>query len=81
MHIITNGFEKSERFVELVKSYSEMIQLCYLDADIDIEYYVTIGISDDKYHVGVDIADAIKYYKKNLKDTQKCYLLDRGEFP
>lgn len=81
LHIITNGFEKSERFVELVKSYSEMIQLCYLDADIDIEYYVTIGISDDKYHVGVDIADAIKYYKKNLKGYAKVLPARQGRIP
>lgn len=81
LHIITNGYEKSQRFVDLVKRYSEMIQICYLDADIDIEYYVTIGVSDDRYHVGVDIKGAIDFYKKGLKGYAKVLPARQGRIP
>ena len=31
LQIITNGYEKSEKFVQIVQDYSKMIKLCHLD--------------------------------------------------
>lgn len=37
-----------------------------------MKYYVTIGVSVDRYHVGYDPKDALEYYKKELKVYAKA---------
>ncbi|RHK32163.1 radical SAM protein [Anaerobutyricum hallii] len=81
LQIITNGYEKSEKFVQIVKDYSEMIKLCYLDKKVDMKYYVTIGVSVDRYHVGYDPKDALEYYKKELKGYAKVIPMTDGNIP
>lgn len=81
LQIITNGYEKSERFVQIVKDYSEMIKLCYLDKKVDMKYYVTIGVSVDRYHVGYDSKDALEYYKKELEGYAKVIPMTDGNIP
>lgn len=81
LQVITNGYEKSEEFVKIIKDYSNMIRLCYLDAEVDMKYYVTIGVSTDRYHVGYDPKETVEYYKEQLKGYAKVIPMTDGNTP
>lgn len=81
LQIITNGYTKSEEFVQVVKDYSDMIRLCYMDAEVDMKYYVTIGVSVDRYHVGYDPKEALEYYKEELQGYAKVIPMTDGNIP
>lgn len=81
LQVITNGYVKSEEFVQIVKDYSDMIRICYLEADIDMKYYVTIGVSIDRYYEGYDPNETLKYYKKELKGYAKVIPMTDGNIP
>lgn len=81
LQIITNGYKKSEEFVQIVKDYSDMIRLCYLDAKNDMKYYVTIGVSMDRYHIGYNPGETLEYYKKELDGYAKVLPMTDGNIP
>lgn len=79
--IVTNGYEKSEKFVQLIKDYSDMIKLCYPDQEIDMKYYVTVGVSVDRYHTGYNPEIALNYYKEELSGYAKVIPMSDGNIP
>ena len=85
LDIETNGYDISERFVDLIKQYAEMIQICH-SMDLkqpEIKDVVTVAISNDKYHVeeGCNPEKAYEYYIKALDGYANVFYQKDGFMP
>lgn len=89
MQVITNGYEKSDRFVEIIKKFNEIIHICHKygrnnGQDVpNIASYIVICVSCDRYHTeqGYDPNDTVKFYKNKLKGYAKVTQYTEGDMP
>lgn len=89
LQIITNGYEKSERLVEIVKKFYEIIHICHKygrnnGKDVpNIASYLTVCVSCDKYHKAqnYDPGTAVEFYKTKLKGYAKVIQFMDGDIP
>lgn len=85
MTIETNGYEMSERFVDLIKQYSEMIKICH-SMDLkkpEIQHLISVSISNDKYHIdeGCQPEKAYEFYERELKGYANVFYQKNGLVP
>ena len=85
MTIETNGYENSERFVDLIKQYAKMIKICH-SMDLkkpDIQYLISVSISNDKYHIdeGCQPEKAYEFYERELKGYANVFYNKNGLVP
>lgn len=85
MTIETNGYENSERFVDLIKQYAEMIKICH-SMDLkkpEIQYLISVSISKDRYHIdeGCQPERAYEFYERELKGYANVFYQKDGLVP
>lgn len=89
LQIITNGYEKSERLVEIVKKFNEIIHTCHKygrnnGKDVpNIASYLVVCVSCDRYHKeqNYNPNEAVKFYKEKLKGYAKVTQFMDGDIP
>lgn len=81
----TNGYEKSERFIDILKEYAEVIKICH---SFDLKKprtqdTITIAVSNDEYHKaeGCNPEEAYKYYKEKLNGIASVFYQKDGLIP
>jgi organic radical activating enzyme len=85
MTIETNGYENSERFVDLIKQYAKMIKICH-SMDLkkpEIQHLISVSISNDKYHIdeGCQPEKAYEFYERELKGYANVFYQKNGLVP
>jgi len=89
LQLVTNGYEKSERFVEIIKKFNEIIHICHKygrnnGEDVpNIASYLVVCVSCDRYHKeqNYDPNEAVKFYKEKLKGYAKVTQFTDGNVP
>lgn len=85
LNIITNGMYCTDKIIDTIKRYSNMIKLCNeigMEQKIDIEKKVIIGISIDKYHNHLDIVQRnFEEFKTKLKGYAQVVKVAHGNIP
>lgn len=89
MQVIANGYERSDRFFEIIKKFNEIIHICHKygrnnGQDVpNIASYIVICVSCDRYHTeqGYDPNDTVKFYKNKLKGYAKVTQYTEGDMP
>lgn len=82
---ITNGLLYNETIIDIIKQYSRLVKLCNETGSnrfIDVEKYIVIGVSIDKYHNNNDLAEQnLKKYKNALKGYAQVVRIAEGNTP
>lgn len=69
MSYITNGVLMTQDIIDVIRGYYDWIE----HSDNHSKVYISIGVSDDRYHVGVDVQKAIQYYSDNLASLEHIF--------
>lgn len=84
LQLVTNGYEKSERFVEVIKKFSEIIKISNMyEENFKVNRNITICVSCDRYHKeqNYDPLEAVSFYKERLKGYAKVSEFYDGNLP
>lgn len=83
LNIITNGYEISDDFVQIIKDYNELISICHLfdKTILDTKNYIHIAVSNDRYHKGYDIMGAVEKLKSVVQDYATIHTTEQGNLP
>lgn len=83
LHIISNGLAFSDKIIDTIKRYSEMVKVCNdILTDNRDDSQIIIGISIDKYHHYSKIALAnLEKYKSALNGYAQVVKTAKGNLP
>ena len=84
LQFVTNGYEKSERLVEVVKKFSEIIKISNMyEENFKVNNNIVICVSCDRYHKeqNYNPLEAVSFYKEKLKGYAKVSEFYDGNLP
>lgn len=84
VEVVTNGFNKSEEFVDVIKEISEVVKISNMFAnDFKLSDNINISVSCDRYHTeqGYSPVEAVEFYKTRLKDYATVRPFYGGNLP
>lgn len=82
--VITNGYDKPERFMEIIKKFYRIIEISSkFEKGYDVQKSVCIGVSCDRYHMeqGYNPMAAVKYYRHKLGKYATVFPNYDGDLP